>query len=79
MIVGRLTEIKEEREVRYIAKIIPNGNVFDVKLYVEILNSGGYSDDLLQNIWASTIASAKRRICQDNGWKSKDFKWEVIE
>ena len=79
MIIGRLTKKTEDGEVfNWVAKIIPNGDLFDVKLYREY-DTGKLSDDVLGNVWASTVASAKRRICQDSDWKSKDFKWEVAE
>lgn len=86
--IGRLRTIAGEEPVEYqigqkyidyIAIIDKeNDSMFNIRFH-KVLSDGNLDDNEMVGSWASSLASAKKRIIQDTDWKSKDFVWEIEE
>lgn len=84
--VGRLRTIAGEESteyqtgqkyIDYIAIIDKeSSSMFNIRFH-KVLSDGNLTDNLISGVWASSLASAKKRIVQDTEWKSKDFVWEI--
>jgi len=86
--IGRMTRLagdqssafaNGEKYINYLAIIDEdNKGYFHPRLHK--INSDNFlQEDELMNEWTTTLTSAKKSICRDSGWKSKDFIWETEE
>jgi hypothetical protein len=77
--IGYTSKIAEEDNTihKFIAMINQTRNdIFEVHLYEKFSDS--LSNDIMSaGCWTNSISSAKRLLCQDTDWKSKDFVWEI--
>jgi len=87
--IGRMTRLAGDRSTEYLLcgeKYIDYLAIIDEdeKGYFyprlhKVLSDKTLGKDELMTAWATNLASAKKMICMDNGWKSKDFIWEKEE
>lgn len=86
--IGRMTRLAGEQSIEYsngekyinyLAIIDEDDKGYFYPKRYKICSDGSLDDDELMCEWSSTLASAKRRIIMDTGWKSKDFIWEKEE
>jgi len=86
--IGRMTRLagdqtfeyaNGEKYINYLAIIDEDDKGYFYPRLHKVFSDGTLNNNELDNMWSSNLASAKRRICMDSGWKNKDFVWEKEE
>lgn len=83
--IGIRTEIDEDTKESYdeVVEISLFKNQNDKDIYnidrYKRFSDGSRTSDVCQHTFTYSLSAAKRCAFQDEGYKSRDFKWDILE